>query len=280
MDIQQKLLDFFADSGFTKSEVIPEQLTYTPELLVSKDKELKIFHIKDDHSKIKDSIIQRIAQARKIPNSVYEQYLVFHEKPKLPILRACKLYGLGIYYLNGKEELEIYAEPKEVKGRKKKSQIPNTKIFFSSKQDLNERSIAKRTIDVHRDANKIPVFANLVEEDQRYDNTIDNLLEIINDCMDDSSYVLAVLSEEYREIVDQEIRRALDIYETEEILLFLKNNKESKESWSELLKHIQLHYKVKYTEYWDDRDFEIKFTRRFMVVVKALHKKHNVEYLE
>jgi hypothetical protein len=280
MDLETKIKALFAPIGFSAFNDIPEQLTYAPELILSKCKVLKIFHIKEDSSKIKDSIIQRIAQARKIPSTSYEQYLVFLDKPKMGILKSCKLYGLGIYYLDTKGDLSIYAEPKIIKGRVSKTQIPNTKVFFSSKQDLEERAISKRTIDLHREANKIPVFANLVEEDQRYDNTIDNLLEIINDCMDDSAYVLCILSEVHRPIVEQEIRRALDIYETEEVLLYLKNNKDSKEAWSPLLKHIQTNYKVKYTEYLDLRDFEIKFTRRLMVLVKALHLKHDVEYLK
>jgi hypothetical protein len=260
MEISTILIEKFTPAGYSESSNIPEQLTYSPELILTKDNEYKFFHIKEDSTKLKDSIIQRIAQAKKIPNKIYEQFLIFPEKPKLNILRSCKLFGLGIYYLNGNKELEIYAEPNRVRGRFKKSQIPNTKIFFSSKQDLNERSLAKSIIDIQREANKIPVFAMLVEDDQRYDNNIDNLLEIINDCMDDSEYVLCILAEEYRAIVDQEMRRSLDLFETEEILLFVKSNKASKESWSKLLAHIQTHYKVKYTEYLDNRDFEIKFT--------------------
>ena len=194
MDLKTLLENQFLPNGYVVNSEIPEQLTYSPELILSKENELKIFHIKEDSTKIIDSILQRIAQARKIPSVSYEQYLVFLEKPKISILKSCKLYGLGIYYVDSKSELSIYAEPRVIKGRVKKSQIPNTKIFFSSKQDLEERAISKRTIDVHREANKIPVFANLVEEDQRYDNTIDNLLEIINDCMDDSAYVLCIKS--------------------------------------------------------------------------------------
>jgi hypothetical protein len=279
MDLKTLLENQFQPDGYVVKGETPEQLTYSPELILSKENELKIFHIKEDSTKLLDSILQRIAQAKKIPSHVYEQFLVFPEKPTMKILRSCKLFGLGIYYLNGSGTLEIYAEPKKIKGRTKKSQLPNTKIFFSSKQDLEERQLAKNSIDVQREAHKIPVWANLVEEDQRYDNSIENILEIINDCMDDSEYVLGVLGEEYRAIVDQEIRRALDNYDHPEILLFLKNNKEAKESWKDLLLHIHTNYKVKYTEYLSSRDFEIKFTRRLMVVVKEIHKKNGVEFL-
>ncbi len=84
--------------------------------------------------------------------------------------------------------------------------------------------------------------------------------------MDDSKYVLCILAEEYRAIIDQEIRRALYLYEAEEVLFILKNNKESMGSWYDLLTNIHAHYKVKYTEHLDNRDFEIKFTRRLMVL--------------
>lgn len=279
MTLRELLIQNYTPSEYVMQEDIPEELTYRPELILRKDTFLKIFHIREESANIKETIVQRISLAKKIPGNTYEQYFVFPEKPQMQILKSCKLFRIGILYLNSKGELETYAEPAKVSGRKKKSQIPNTKIFFSSKQDLEERAIGKRIIDVQKDANKIPVFANLVEDDQRYDNTTDNLIEIINDVMDDSEFVVCILAEEYRKIVDQEIRRALDLYEPEEILIFLKNNKTTKEAWGALLLHIHANYKVKYTEYLDLRDFELKFTRRLMVVLKELHKKHDVEFL-
>ncbi|MFP9117397.1 hypothetical protein ACLI08_06405 [Flavobacterium sp. RNTU_13] len=279
MDIIDLIDKQYTPDDYIVLDVMPEELTYVPKLIKKKDNDLKIFHIREDSNVIKESIIQRIASAKKIPGISYEQYLVFNEKPSMSILKSCRLYRIGIYYKNLKGELELYAEPAKITGRKKKSQIPNTKIFFSSKQDLEERAIGKKIIDVQKDANKIPVFANLVEDDQRYDNTTENLIDIINDVMDDSDFVVCILAEEYRSIVDQEIRRALDLYEPEEILIFLKNNKTSKDAWAPLLNHIHTNYKVKYTEYLDMRDFELKFTRRLMVILKELHKKHDVEFL-
>ena len=130
MKIQQKLIGFFADLGFSKTESVPEQLTYTPELILEKDNHIIAFHEKEDPNKLRDSIILRIAKAKKIPGKVLEQYLVFPEKPSQKILKDCRLYGLGIYYENTKGELDIYAEPKAIKGRIKRPQILNTK--FSS----------------------------------------------------------------------------------------------------------------------------------------------------
>lgn len=282
MDIQQKLIDFFADSGFSKTEEIPEQLTYTPELILEKGNELKVFHEKEDAKKLRDSIILRIAKAQKIPGKAFEQYLVFPEKPAQKILADCKLYGLGIYYINAKGEFDNYAEPKQIRGRVKKPQIPNTKIFFSSKQHADERKLANRIIQVQKEANKIPLFPVLVEDDQRYDNNIDNLEEIINDCMDDSQYVLCILEDEYGEMVEQEIRRALQLFEPSEILFFIKQSKVTKDVWNNLLVHIDTQYplsKPKYTEYTDLNNFEIKFTRRLMLVMKNLYESNGLEYL-
>lgn len=279
MELIKLLTESYAAQGWTVFDVIPDELTYTPELILQKGNELKIFHIREDSSPVKETIIQRISYAKKIAGKTYEQYLVFPEKPNISTLNSCKIYRLGLMYLNAKKSFEDYAEPIKVAGRVKKSQIPNTKIFFSSKQDLEERKVAKNVIDIQKDANKIPVFANMVEDDQRYENNIDDIIDTINDVMDDSDFVLCILGEEHRDIVEQEVRRALDLYETEEIFLFLKNNKTSKEAWKGLLSHIHATSKVKYTEYNDVRDFEIKFTRRLMVVLKELHKKHDVEFL-
>lgn len=279
MELIKLLTESYAAQGWTVYDTIPDELTYSPELILKKGNELKIFHVREDSSPVKETIIQRISYAKKIAGKTYEQYLVFPEKPNISTLKSCKIYRLGLMYLNAKNSFEDYAEPIKVTGRVKKSQIPNTKIFFSSKQDLEERKVAKNVIDIQKDANKIPVFANMVEDDQRYENNIDDIIDIINDVMDDSDFVLCILGEEHRDIVEQEVRRALDLYETEEIFLFLKNNKTSKEAWKNLLAHIHGTSKVKYTEYNDVRDFEIKFTRRLMVVLKELHKKHDVEFL-
>ena len=99
--------------------------------------------------------------------------------------------------------------------------------------------------------------------------------------MDDSDYILCILGKDYNKIVDLEIRRALDLYDSHEILFFVKNNKECKNNWKTLLQFMYVDNKssVKYTEYLDIRDFEIKFTDRLMKLIMPLHKKHKVEFL-
>lgn len=282
MDLEALLENQFKPDGYVVKGDTPEQLTYTPELILVKGNELKIFHIKEDSTNLKDSILQRIAQSKKIPSHVYEQFLVFPEKPSMKILRQCKLFRLGIYYKNSKDVFELYAESKPVKGRIKKPQIPNTKIFFSSKQHAEERKIANKIIQIQKEANKFPLFPVLVEDDQRYENDIDNLVDIINDCMDDSQYILCILENEYGAMVEQEIRRALELFDPSEILFFIKQNKETMNVWKNLLEHIDTQYPVnkpKYTEFIDLNDFEIKFTRRLMLVMKNLYESNGVPYL-
>ena len=142
--------------------------------------------------------------------------------------------------------------------------------------------MANRIIQIQKEANKIPLFPVLVEDDQRYDNNIDDLEEIINECMDDSQFVLCIIEDEYGKMVEQEIRRALQLFEPSEILFFIKQSKTTMETWNNLLVHIDTQYPVskpKYTEYRDLNDFEIKFTRRLMLVMKELYESNGLDYL-
>ena len=100
--------------------------------------------------------------------------------------------------------------------------------------------------------------------------------------MDDSQFVLCIIEDEYGKMVEQEIRRALQLFEPSEILFFIKQSKTTMETWNNLLVHIDTQYPVskpKYTEYRDLNDFEIKFTRRLMLVMKELYESNGLDYL-
>jgi len=110
MSLKDHIMDKFSDLGYGELSQIPRELTYVPELILSKDNTMKIFHLKDDSESLRDSIIQRIGQAKKVSGKTYEQYLVFNKKPKQGILKSCRLYGLGIFYLNADATLTLYTE--------------------------------------------------------------------------------------------------------------------------------------------------------------------------
>lgn len=277
--LESKLIDYYSALGYTVLTEVPKELAFKPNLLLGKDDSISAFYYKSSGEALRESIVQRISKAKRIPKKELDLNMAFDAKPKPNDLKICNLYRLGVYYLEN-DAISQYAIPKKIKGKKAGAQLPKTGIFFSSKQDLEERKLAKEHIDFERDSHQIPVFAKLVEDDQRYNNSIADLTYIINDVMDNSQYVLCILTEQYREIVDKEIRRAFEYFDVEEILMYVKNTKDTKDAWKDLFDYMHFaDIKVKYTEYLDSSDFKIKFNRRLMLVLQELHKKHGVDFL-
>lgn len=255
------------------------ELGIAPNLVLEANDVIKAFVIRESSDSLPEAMIQRFSDSKRIPLKTLEIYFTFPSKPNLKILSACKLFRVGILYLDGRNAIQVYAESKTIKGRKKVVAIPKTQMFFSSKQILEERQEGENIITEQRESLKVPIFAMLVENDQQYSSDIRKLWPIICRCMDDCDYILVVLSGEYRRIIDRETRRALEYYDPEEIVFYVKNDKETKEAWRDLLL-FATDNGVKYTEYFDTRDFRIKFNARLMRIIKTLHKKHGVDFLE
>jgi len=276
---KETLIEYFGAQGFKEIETNSySQLTIAPNLLMENGSTIKAIVIRESADSLSEAIIQRFSASKRIPSKTLEIYFSFSSKPTASILRNCKLFGVGIYYLGRTGTVEIYAESKLIKGRKVLSTIPKTQIFFSSRQNLEERKIGDELISDQRDSLKVPIFAMLVENDQQYSSDIRKLWPIIERCMDDCEFVIIILSGEYREIIDKETRRALGLYDPDEILFYVKSDKLTKESWETLLRDASDHG-VKFQEYIDLRDFKLKFNLRLMKIIKALHEENKVPFL-
>jgi hypothetical protein len=117
-----------------------------------------------------------------------------------------------------------------------------------------------------------------VENDQQYSNDIRKLWPVICRCMDECQFVLVILSGEYRKIIDRETRRALEYYDPEDILFYIKNDKQTKDDWNDLIQLVT-GQSVKYTDFLDTRDFKLKFNQRLMKIIIKLHKDNKVPFL-
>jgi hypothetical protein len=111
-----------------------------------------------------------------------------------------------------------------------------------------------------------------------------NLKELIKLCMNESDYTVCFLSDEYRAIVNWEVRHALETLPIDRVIIFLKSSKEAKKSWTDLLHYIHLKYAihgktVKYIEYIDTRDFRSKFHERLMLLISDIHKKMGIPFI-
>lgn len=274
------LIDHFQAQGFdlVANDISYNQIALAIDLLFERDNVLKAIVIRDSADSLPDTMIQRFSQSTRIHTKTLEIYFAFPRKPTPVILKNCKLFGVGILYQDKHNAFQIYAESKQIKGRKLIATIPRTQIFFSSRQHLEERKEGETIIDDQRDSLKVPIFSMLVENDQQYSNDLRRLWPIICRCMDDCQYVLVILSGEYRKIIDRETRRALEYYDPDEILFYIKNDKQTKDEWKDLIALVT-QYNVKYTDYFDNRDFKLKFNQRLMKIIIKLHKDSGVQFL-
>jgi hypothetical protein len=79
-------------------------------------------------------------------------------------------------------------------------------------------------------------------------------------------------------MIDQETRRAIEYYDIDNILFYVKNDKQTKEAWRPILQ-LATENGIKYIEYFDLRDFKYKFYARLMKVIKVLHDENDVPFL-
>lgn len=255
-----------------------DEIALAPDFIFEKDSIIKALVIRESSTNLSLSIIQRFSESKRIPDKTLELFFVFMSKPNRIILGNCKSFAIGILYFNDKSVLEIYAESKQLKGRPLIGTIPRTQLFFSSRQHLHERILANELVNDQRDSLRVPIFSMLVENDQQYSNDIRKLWPVICRCMDECQYVLVILNGEYRKIIDRETRRALEYYDPEDILFYIKNDKQTKDEWHDLITLATTH-NVKYTDYIDLRDFKLKFNQRLMKIIINLHEKNGVKFL-
>ncbi len=274
------LIEHFQRQGFAllDDDINYNQIALATNLLFERDSVIKAIVIRETADSLPDSMIQRFSQSARIHSKTLEIFFAFPSKPTVKILNSCKLFGVGILYKDTHNSVQTYAESKQIKGRKIIAAIPKTQIFFSSRQHLEERKEGETIIDDQRDSLKVPIFPMLVENDQQYSNDIRKLWPIICRCMEDCQYVLVILSGEYRKIIDRETRRALEYYDPDEILFYIKNDKQTKEEWKDLIEFV-IQHNVKYTDYFDKRDFKLKFNQRLMKIIIKLHKDNGVQFL-
>jgi len=276
---REKLIEYFSADEFQISNTnIAGKLTINPDLLIEKNSLIKAIVIRESSDNLSDAFVQRFSESKRINAKTLEIYFAFPSKPTPTTFRLCKLFGVGILYTDTEDQIQIYVESIQIKGRRNVNAIPKTNIFFSSRQSLPERLIAEDSVTDIRDSLGAPLFAMLVENDQHYSNDIRKLWRIICKCMDECTYVLIIISGEYRKIIDRETRRALDLYDPEEILFYVQNDKYTKEQWNDLLEFATTKG-VKYSEYFDSRRFKLKFNERLMIILKDLHDEYDVPFL-
>lgn len=269
-----------------EDEKISQKFSFEPSLLTIKQDSLRAFYLRTGNS-IPSFYLQRLSLMKTISGFVTEIFVVFEKTPPNAVIVECSRYGIGAIVSMGKSCKLVHPSQKwgsaiKINAIVKVPKMSQIDLFISSKQVLEERDIAKDIIDLVRNSMKKPVYAKLVEEDQRY-NEMSNkkLKELIELCLQEADYTICFLGDERRDIVAWEVKRALEILYVEQVIIFLKSSREAKHNWSGLIEFIHTQYElkgktVKYIEYVDTRDFRNKFHERIMVLLEKIHQKMGV----
>lgn len=285
MNEELKIETILKSKGYSViREARPKELSWGPDLLLKKDKELLAILIRksDDISEV---FVQRIAKTKNAENKIHS-LIIFCKKPKLTSIKTAVLYGVGVYYLHGNQIEEISkpshfiaAKPGPLKKKiVKEPKMPRTDIFISSHQVIEERGTSKKIIDELKDTYRFPIFAILVEEDSRYG--IDKTKKCIDRNLQDSELFVCILAEKHRAWVEYEVKKAFKCeFKSEDIFVFVKNLKTRHQAIKRLIDWIKSQNTVKYQPYTDKREFETKLRRALMLRIKKIHKKLNIAFM-
>lgn len=274
--------EFYQKHGYNKIDILPREFTWKPDILLRKREDYIACLIRINES-IPELLIQRIA-SMKIKNNL-NILIIFSKKPKISTIKNISLYGIGIATIKRKELIIISKSKNFSKNREKQKQriihkakkMSRIDIFVSSHQIIPERKCVKDVIDEIRTFSKTPIFPVLVEEDSRY--TFSKTKKCIDKNMNDTEMFIGILAEDFREKVNYEIRRSFLCYDLKNILIFIKECKKCQDS-IKLIDWIEKQNSVKYLEYTNLKDLEMKAKRSLLIKLKNLHDKKNIPFLE
>ena len=263
---------------------IPARFRYAPDVLATKDGSTFAFFIRQSDS-IPEVLIQRIASMRN-PKKKLNFFVVFSKEPRKQSVKLLNLYGMGIKIVrNGKmknAQRKVFEVKKKIISKEQKRErakkMPLTEIFVSSHQEIEERNKSEDITEELYACWKFPFKAIFVEKDTRY--SINQTDECIEDNLKNSELFLGILADEYRPVVDKkEIRRAFQLFDLHQIMIFVKANRNCKKNWSALIKWIKDKETVKYVEYNDLTDFEIKLKRWLMERAQEIHNRLEIPFM-
>jgi hypothetical protein len=285
----QVLDERLKQEGFsTKHEARSDEFLWRPDILAIKGKHIEAFLIRESNT-VPPVLVQRIAVIKDIKHSV-KVSVVFCNPPTAIAKKILSLYGVGVWLFRNNRFI-IINESKQRHTRLKKKKLhrittqqqgmTQQNVFISSQQissdsaeTLPERKSCKMVIDKIRNTHQVPIFGKLVEDDARY--TFDKIRECILKNLDESNWFICILTDEFRKIIIFEVKEAHKRFKANQVILFLKSSKESKESWKSLLEWIKKETHIKYIEYIDVNDYEEKLEHILMQKLDREYKRKNL----
>lgn len=213
--MEDKIIELLKKDHYLIQDIIPKELSWTPDLYAKKDNKYYAFEIREKNT-IPETSIQRMSQSKLKRDELYI-YVIFKEKPLSSIIKYTEIYGIGIKYISKSNIVELlksrcFSSLKEIiqKDKKRIHKMKKIDIFISSHQDILERRKTIDRINFINKSHKCPIYPVLVEDDPS--SNISKIKKIINKNMDNSDYFLGILEKQYRELVDYEFKRCFKCF--------------------------------------------------------------------
>jgi hypothetical protein len=119
-------------------------------------------------------------------------------------------------------------------------------VFISSRQNIKERIIINQFLIDTRENFLIPIFPILIEK--HYIPSMPGINSQIVCGILKAKYFIAILNEETSKIVAAEVYLAIKESKAKNIIIFVKENKRTKNNWRSIISEIQ-NKRIKYLPY-------------------------------
>ena len=273
----EKITKQFIERGFVvlSKDKTPKKLLWQPDLLFSKNDHIYPVLIKSNNS-ILPTFLNRIAT---IPSNNIVPINIFAQKPPVTEEKYILSSGVGvgchskgrITYLNVREKL-----PKKVVRRKiKRKKLHVIDIFISSKQEILERKFVEERIEFIRKVDSFPFNPPHLIEYDKFNLT--ELYQHIDDVMENCEWIVIILEENPSEVVEYEINKAIEVFDHDNIFIFVKSTKVCHNIWKkelEKVKHLK-NQSIKYIPYTSNSDLEVRLVKSIRSRISEISKKEN-----
>jgi len=290
VSLEEKLLLEFNSPNLVAAEELSAQFKFRPDIVLRNENTVRAFIVRKTHA-IPFDFIDRFSEHVEIENCVVEKYIAFANKPSDVIITKCvteKRIAVCYPYqgrINSILPDGGFAVQIAVAAVPPIYEMPHTVIFFSSIEEIPERTLGEKIIQRINAKYKKAIFANRVERDKLQKTmTKSELWKEITNSINGDEYFLGILAEEHSTPVESEIQIAMNIKDYEKIILLVKNNEQTRNAWKDLLLDIHIRIETRgktpwYTKYDDLDDFEDTLRKEAMELISKKYKANGSTFL-
>lgn len=263
-------------------EASPDGFSLNPDIYGEDRKRAVALYFRK-REEIPEFLLQRMVLVKSSKEEL-DIYVIFPKKPGKMAVSRVSLYGIGVAHFRGAVLTVIrksrnFAEktlPLKTEIAKPKGRMHIINLFPSSPQKAQERKTILSIVEEIRNTHEVPIFPKPVEKDRRF--TIEELRENVNELLSVSDIFFGVLKDEFREIVDYEVRKSFDHIRRDRMIILVEtvSRKKRDDRQNKLIDWLKKQ-RFKYLPYTGQKDFEYTARREIYRDVKSIYRKGGVE---